>query len=144
MSLFKNYFDKEKITNIKYNDVVHYFSEPKDENDKIEYKSFVENPKDNQTEREKKILQSICGFLNSDGGLIIWGAPKGKKVPPKKEKIFQRELDMVEYLYEKDAFISKITDSITPAPRGILFHRIDKGDKHIYILEIPHSAHTTG
>ena len=142
MSLFKNYFNSEKITDITYGDVVRFFKEAKDETDKIEYKSFAENERENQTEREKKILQSVCGFLNSDGGIIIWGAPKGKKVPDKKEKVFQGELDMVEYPYEKDAFINKVTDSLTPTPRAILFHRIDKAKKHIYILEIPKSEYS--
>jgi hypothetical protein len=142
MSLIKNYFNKDNIASIRYEDVAHFFSEAKQESDKIEFKSFVEDEKQNQGSRESSIHRTICGFLNSEGGIIIWGAPKGKLIEDKKEKIFEGELSMVEISYEKDSFISKITDSITPAPRGILFHRIDFNKKHIYIFEIPKSEYS--
>jgi hypothetical protein len=142
MNLFKNYFNKEKIIDITYDDIVNYFSQSKHENDKIEYKSFVIEEKENQTSKERQILKTICGFLNSEGGILIWGAPKGKIITGKREKIFQGDPSMVDFLYEKDSFISKVTDSITPAPRNILFHRIDEREKHIYVFEIPKSEYS--
>lgn len=145
MSLFKNYFNhREKISDIIYEDVLEYFVDEKPESDKIEYKSFVDDENEkNKNLKDQKILKSICGFLNSEGGLIIWGAPKGLIDPLKNgKKIFQGNLSMVELSYDKDSFINKVTDSITPAPKGILFHKIEKNKKFVYIIEIPKSEYS--
>ena len=144
MLFSKNYFKKENIEDITYDDVVNFFKEERQESDKIEYKSFVISEK-NDVPIGKKIdgvIKSITGFLNSDGGLLIWGAPSGKKLPNKIEKIFIGELSLVNQLYEKDQLISKISDRITPLPRGILFHRIENNKKYIYLFEIPKSEYS--
>jgi hypothetical protein len=140
MSYSKNYFDKENITDITYQDVVNYFTIEREESDKIEYKSFVVNEKGKEI--TNGVLKTICAFLNSEGGLLIWGAPIGQQVEGKKEKIFIGNLSPVEHLYEKDQFISKISDSISPTPKGILFHRIEKDKKFIYIFEVPKSEYS--
>jgi hypothetical protein len=142
MIFTKNYFNRENIEDITYQDLVDYFKTEKHENDKIEYKSFMSGESESQRQKEKGIIKAISSFLNSDGGLLIWGAPKGQKVEGKKEKIFIGDLSLVDYLYEKDQFISKITDSITPVPRGILFHRIEHQGKYAYILEISKSEYS--
>ncbi len=143
----KNYFGKEKIEDITYEDVVNFFSEERQESDKIEFKSFVTSIESNRKgdsikEKESGVIKSISGFLNSEGGLLIWGAPTGKNVAGKKEKVFIGELSLVEQLYEKDQLISKLTDSITPIPRGVLFHRIENEEKYIYLLETPKSEYS--
>jgi hypothetical protein len=122
---------------------VKFFNEEKTESDKIEFKSFFSNDKESTTDKEKAILKSICAFLNSEGGLLIWGAPIGKKAEDgRKEKIFTGELSLVETLYEKDQFMAKIVNRLTPTPYGILFHRIENEGKFIYIFEIPKSEYS--
>jgi hypothetical protein len=91
---------------------------------KLNSSHLLETKRKTKVREKRKFSNQFVVFLNSDGGIIIWGAPKGKKVPDKKEKVFQGEPDMVDYLYEKDAFISKIADSITPTPRAILFIKL--------------------
>ncbi|MBA2613302.1 MAG: ATP-binding protein [Bacteroidetes bacterium] len=142
MSYVKNYFNKEQITDISLEDVTRFFSNEKEESDKIEYKSFVTKGTENIQEKTNAILRTICALLNSEGGLIIWGAPIGKKEEGKKEKIFIGELCPVEHLYEKDQFINKITDSISPTPKGILFHSIKKDNGYVYLFEIPKSEYS--
>lgn len=84
----ENYFDKKRIEDIAYDDLVSYFAIEREESDKIEYKSFVIDDGESLKQKEKGIIKSITGFLNSDGGLLIWGAPVGQKVEGKKEKVF--------------------------------------------------------
>lgn len=141
MTYIENYFGKKKIDEITYEDVVSFFSEDKEESDKIEFKSFVNkdvsSDKDEHLNQKiKGVIRSVSGFLNSEGGLLIWGAPKGEESKGKKEKVFNGELSMVEELFEKDQLISKLTDSITPSPKGILYHRIEHDGKYIYLLEV--------
>ena len=142
MNYFNQYFNKEKIEDITYDDVVSFFKEEKTESDKIEFKSFFSNEKEHEADKENAILKSICAFLNSEGGLLIWGAPVGKKVEGRKEKIFTGELALVEKLYEKDQFMAKIVNRINPTPYGILFHKIENNGKYIYIFEIPKSEYS--
>ncbi|MEY4876966.1 MAG: hypothetical protein RL708_2115 [Bacteroidota bacterium] len=141
MNYFNQYFNKEKIEEITYNDVVNFFNEEKTESDKIEFKSFVANEKEPIQRKEDAILKSICAFLNSEGGLLIWGAPVGKNVEGRKEKIFTGELALVEHQYEKDQFMAKIVNRINPTPFGTLFHKIENDGKFIYIFEIPKSEY---
>lgn len=147
MIFTKNYFGKEKIEEITYEDILKFFCEERQESDKIEFKSFVVSDKsdrkgDSLKDKENGIIKSISGFLNSEGGMLIWGSPAGEIVEGKKEKIFRGELSLVEHLYEKDQFISKLTDSITPTPRGILFHRIEHEGKYLYLFEAPKSEYS--
>lgn len=142
MIFTKNYFDKENIDDIELEDVVNYFKNPRHENDKIEYKSFITGENESKGQKEKAIIGTISAFLNSEGGLLIWGAPVGKKVTGFKEKVFSGDLSLVEYFYEKDQFISKISDSITPLPKGILFRRIESDGKFAYIIEAPQSEYS--
>lgn len=134
----KNYFGKD-LEEISLQDVQDFFQFEREETTRLEFKSYSEQNKDSVTEKEKGILRSICGFLNSEGGLIIWGAPQGSKVDGKKEKIFVGDLAPVDIKYEKDALMSKILDSITPTPNGIKYKMLPIADKYIYVIEVPKS-----
>ena len=123
MNYIESYLNKSNIIDLQLGDIESYFQKEKEESDKIEFKSFVDDM-NRISEKESTIIKSICAFLNSEGGIIIWGAPIGRKVEGKKEKVFSGELSPVERLYEKDEFINKITNLITPQPTGVQFHRI--------------------
>ncbi|MES2620744.1 MAG: ATP-binding protein [Bacteroidota bacterium] len=144
MSYVKLFFGKSDITELTYSDIGNYFKTEKEESDKIEFKSFETHEKDKGgiDAKERGVLRSIDAFLNSEGGILIWGAPKGQKIEGKNEKIFKGQLALVEAKYEKDEFVAKITNRITPSPKGIRFHSIEKGGKYIYIFEIPKSEYS--
>lgn len=128
---------------MSYLDLVEYFKNEREESDKIEYKSFVDDEdSSNVKSKEKGILRTICAFLNSEGGILIWGAPKGQKVLDRKGKICKGELSLVDKHYEKDEFISKIANRITPSPKGIKFHRVDDSGKYAYVIEVPKSDYS--
>lgn len=150
MSYIQQYFGKSPL-DLNYQDIVLFFSTQRTESDKIEFKSY-HSSRHQQTARESKdvidkIIETICAFLNSSGGLLIWGAPVGEKVAGKKEKVFQGKLSPVTENIEKDYFISKVTDLITPMPNNIYFHTLDDNGCYIYLIEVlqskysPHQFH---
>ncbi|MBC7934613.1 MAG: ATP-binding protein [Rhizobacter sp.] len=145
MSYSKDHFGKE-IFNLEFNDLVDYFKIPNDETDRIEYKSYVTHPSDTggHKEKEKGIIKSICGFLNSEGGILIWGAPQGQADSTEPTKtIFHGALTPFTENYDKDSFLRKVTDSITPSPRAIRFKQLgDSGGNYVYVVEIEKSEYS--
>ncbi len=142
MSYISQYFGKGP-DEISYQDVIDFFAIEREESDKIEFKSFTFPGENNQREKENGIIRSICAFLNSSGGLIIWGAPIGNIPPGRNEKVFTGDLSPVSSLIEKDYFINRITDSITPAPNSIYFKRIENGNgNNIYLIDISQSEYS--
>ena len=79
MTYSKLYFGKELIE-LTYDDIENYFVDEKDESNKIEYKSYHNPDEKNHTENENGVVKAICGLLNSEGGIVIWGAPVGQAV----------------------------------------------------------------
>ncbi len=100
MAYAKLYFNKE-LNELSYDDIENFFVIEKDESDKIEFKSYQTPEEKNHTEKENGVIRAICGLLNSEGGLVIWGAPIGQTVPGKKEKIFKGILSPTDQLLEK-------------------------------------------
>jgi len=141
MSYTRQYFGKE-LNELRYEDIEDFFFDSKDESDKIEFKSYYNLDEGTHREKESGVIRAICGLLNSEGGIIIWGAPIGQIVTGKKEKIFQGSLSPVDKLIEKDSFISRVTDLITPSPKGIKFQHLEKEGDNIYIIEVDQSFYS--
>lgn len=137
----KLFFGKD-IVDLKYDDIVNYFVNSREESDKIEFKSYYSDNESNHKEKENTIIKTICALLNSEGGIIIWGAPIGKTTGEKNEKIFIGELSPLNILIEKDRFINKIADSITSTPRGVKFQPLQKDSKFVYIIEVEKSLYS--
>lgn len=133
------YFGKS-LSALTFDDIVNFFQEEKIESNKIEFKSFYSKEEHSFQEKENGVLRTICGLLNSEGGIVIWGAPIGKNVPGKVEKVFLGALSPCDKLIEKDRFVSRVTDSITPTPRGIEFQRLENNSEYIYIIEVTQST----
>lgn len=130
------------LDQISLKDLQEYFKEPKNESDKLEFKSYPSAASaGGAKEIEKKILKTICAFLNSEGGLLVWGAPEKKTLPGTTEEGYQGNLTPTSDRLEKDSFISKIANRIIPSPKGILFHRVDEQNKYAYVLEVPSSEY---
>jgi hypothetical protein len=128
----------KRLTDITLVDLQTYFQTPRIESDKLEFKSFYSQTaggSGKEKEEEKKVLRTISAFLNSEGGIVIWGAPIGTKIPEQKEPVFQGPLTPGNVYYEKDAFIGKIANKIVSSPKGILFHRVENQGKYLYLFE---------
>lgn len=141
MSLSKKLLRKE-ISSLALDDVKAFFKTEKEESDILEFKSFFDKRQNNIKEKEKGVIKTICGFLNSNGGLLIWGAPIGEKLDGRKEKVFSGELSPVKMFIEKDSFINKISNGIIPVPDKVQFARIPfSEDSFIYLIEVKESSY---
>lgn len=134
----KQLFAKD-IEELELEDIKRYFSSEKNESDKLEFKAF-HNSYGNFQKNLEGVIRGICAFLNSDGGILIWGAPLGQKKDNK--TIFFGNLSPVIEFIDKDTFISKISDSITPLPTSISLKIIELDKKYIYIFQIQKSKYS--
>jgi predicted HTH transcriptional regulator len=122
------------LNSLTIEDVKSYFTDERIESDQIEFKSI--HSTGNSNEKFTGIEKSVCAFLNSSGGLLIWGSPEGQKVEGRKEKIFKGELSFFNVVLEKDFIISKISDSIIPLPNNVRINILSEGSNSIVVLEI--------
>lgn len=76
MTLSQQFFGKP-VDDLTYSDLTTHFAQPQEESDRIEYKSFRESG--DFKKKEATILKTICAFLNSGGGILVWGAPRREK-----------------------------------------------------------------
>lgn len=134
MQFIKSFFGKN-LTELLYKDIADFFKIEQVESDRIEFKSFSLKY-GNLNKNLAGVIRGICAFLNSEGGVLIWGAPKGKKISGRKEKAFVGDLSPVNELCEKDWLISKISDSITPLPIGINVQTLEDKGLFVYVFEI--------
>jgi hypothetical protein len=128
------------LTDIKLEDLNQFFSIEQEETDLLELKSYFEKNQSLHTHKENGILKTICAFLNSSGGLLIWGAPVGKSIEGRKHKIFTGQLSPVEQLIENDTFISKIANNIIPLSSNVRMCKIEVEDgKYVYLFDVGQS-----
>lgn len=133
MDHFLTYFNKS-IDSITIDDIITFFKDEHSESNRIEFKSY--KPGGNINEKIKPIISSICAFLNSEGGVIIWDAPQGIIPPNKKEKVFFGTPSYVNEHIENDKLINKVCDCISPLPTGITARVIGGKDNFIYLFNI--------
>jgi len=141
MNYSENFFGKP-LNDLIWQDIENYFSNAKEETDSIEFKSFVDQG--SVDSKYEGIYKAICAFLNSNGGILVWGAPVGTNVAGKKEKIFQGALSPINIILEKDSVISKVSGKITPMPNGINLKIIanNSNDRCVCVFEIQKSQYS--
>jgi len=123
----------EKLT---YGLIVDYFATPKTENTNLEFKSAKGG-----TKLPDNIFQAICAMLNSEGGLVIWGAPTEKPNNGVKECI--GELTPFNAQLKCTDLARSISDSIHPIPNGIEIYEIDDEDqRYVYLFQIQKSEYS--
>lgn len=137
------YFSKP-LADLQYADIEHFFTKEHSESDQIEFKSF--SPNGSLESKLLGVIEGIAAFLNSSGGLLIWGAPEGVKVEGRKEKAFIGSLTNLPLTIEKDWLISKIADKIIPLPRGFRVQLIACVTGQVAVFEVdesPYAPHQT-
>jgi len=137
----KTLFGKD-LENLTIVDIVQYFQNPLSESDTVEYKSYHENNGQNDHKnKEKSVLKTICAFLNSNGGILIWGAPKSSRAKEESE-VFEKELSPIQQSIVKDNFMAKIANLIIPYTDKVKCKFIPyKGDKCVGIFEVEKSIY---
>jgi hypothetical protein len=130
----------KKLSELSYEDIETYFQKENTETDQLEFKSI--NPNGSLDDKLKGIQKTVCAFLNSGGGLLIWGAPEGVQTAGKKEKIFTGALTPYLAVLEKDYLVNIVSDAILPLPAGIRINPIVKEGKTIVIIEVDSSDYS--
>ena len=128
---------RKTLDELTYQDVEDFFIEEKEESIRLEFKSYSDKDKDSN--KLDGIIRGLCALLNSEGGILIWGAPEGQAVKGKKEKIFKGPLSPVPKpkQIEKDQLINKISDTISPLPTGASVKILTQdSDKFVYVFEV--------
>lgn len=131
MELSKQLFQKN-LSDVTYEDVVDFFKFERQETAVLEFKS-------GRAEVEK-ITQEVCAFLNTDGGLIIYGAPEETKIQSGNR--YFGELTPTNKVNNKVSLGSSIASNISPFPVGINIHQIDVKGRFIFIIEVPKSNYS--
>jgi len=134
----EKYFGKP-LDELSTDDITAYFQTEKEESDKIEFKGYHKQY-GNLKKNIEGVIRGVCGFLNSDGGILIWGAPIGFKDGSRLK--FEGSLSVVPELIEKDAIISKLSDSISPLPVGIKVKILEADGGYVYVFEVQKSNYS--
>lgn len=125
----------DRFTDIKdLNDLQLLVSETEDgESATIEFKSITkELKKSNLGESKALLAKEICAFLNSNDGILVWGAEKGEdgKVVIVNESKINLE----------DTFDRQLENLVEPLPNGIEFKTIKDSDANkCLVIFIPRS-----
>ncbi|MFO8234980.1 MAG: ATP-binding protein [Bacteroidales bacterium] len=132
MDLAKKIFGKD-LYQINYADLIEYFSVPREETSLLEFKSGEV--------KVNSVFKEICAFLNTEGGIVIVGSPKEKKIQKagtRMKRVCQGELVSSRFR-DKQWLSGLISANIVPPPKGIRIREIltDKGNH--FIIDVPQS-----
>lgn len=127
----------QDLYNLQYGDIESFFAQQRDETLYLEFKSYV--AQGNYSDKEKTIKKSVCALLNSEGGIIIWGAPienrdsNGNTSATGALTPFTSQLD-------RDRLINILSSSITPLPIGIRVQVLkDTANNSLFVIEVEKS-----
>lgn len=126
----------KSIRDITIEDLKEFFLEEKEETEILEFKS---GKGDFDSIFTKNILKTTSAFLNSSGGVLIWGAPEDRPQEKGGPKKCVGELVLLKDRKEKDQVINRISSSISYMPNNIKVERLDSYHGFVYIIEVQES-----
>lgn len=121
------------LYDIKLEDVQKFFSEEQEETATLEFKSGDVSL--------EQVYVEIAAFLNTDGGLLIIGAPKEtKRIDGAVERTFCKgDLTVSKLAKSKDSLAQKIGSHVIPASHEIRIHQIAYLEGSIFLIEVSQS-----
>lgn len=135
------------LNDLEYSDIENFFSEEREESNDIEFKGFTTQGGNTFLKSIVGINRAVCALLNSDGGIVIWGAPIGIPITGTNKKKFVGALSPVNEVKDKDWIINKVSDSISPLPVGIRVKILQNATSEcVYVFEVqssPYKPHQT-
>jgi hypothetical protein len=131
-----NYIEKifaKPRNEVKLSDIEEYFSTPQEESSVIEFKSGEVEIND--------IFKEITAFLNTEGGLLIIGAPRETKKELGKNiiKICEGNLTYSNFK-NKDWLYQKIASNIVPTPFDLKIEEFLTENGNVFLIDIPQSS----
>ena len=129
----------KSIDLLQYDDLENFFKEDRKETTNLEFKSY--HPKNEQPKNEFKntVLKPISAMLNSEGGIIIWGAPKKNNKDGVESYI--GDLTPLNDKIEEETLNSIVADNINPMPTGFKIRVKEKNEKYLYVIQIEQSEY---
>ncbi len=137
MDFCTTYFNTS-IYELDQDDLKRFFQSPRKENTHLEFKQY--NPNTKKSDLISIFNDAICSFLNSEGGILIYGAPIRQKDTNGKE-FYQGELTPFpgNVLPDKDDLIRQIAGNIHYMPSGIKYEPVKFGEGWIGVFEVQES-----
>lgn len=136
MSYSKSILGKS-IFNLLYQDIEDFFQSEKEENLNLEFKSYINQGA--HKEKENVIKKSVCALLNSEGGIIVWGAPVETRDNNGNTKA-SGVLTPFNVGLDKDKLVNILSSTIIPMPIDIKVHFLNDGNNNfVIIIEVPKS-----
>lgn len=130
---FINQIFRKSIDELTLEDIEVFFSTAQEETSVLEFKSGDVEIND--------IFKEIAAFLNTEGGLLIIGAPKEEKIKLGKNTIARCQGELTYSKFKnKDALYQKIASNITPCPTHIKIKEFHSEEGAVYVLDIPQSV----
>lgn len=127
-----NQIFQKNLAELTFADLVDFFKEGRQETSTLEFKSGGSEV--------ESVTQEVCAFLNTDGGIIIYGSPREKDIGNGK-KMCIGDLVPTKKIRNKLTLGSTIAANISPSPSSIAIQQIDVQDAYIFIIEVPKSVH---
>ncbi|WP_169712766.1 AlbA family DNA-binding domain-containing protein [Algoriphagus faecimaris] len=122
---------------MKESDLITFFATHQQETQYIEFKSSGETNAEKIF--SKSLKPAICSFLNSEGGILIYGAPREDHRNSENPDNFKLRPYHPQLLGDHDSIIRKIADGITPMPIGIRLKEVEVEDGMVAVFEIQES-----
>jgi hypothetical protein len=131
----------EYFSQMNVDELTDYFSQGQEESERLEFKSGDCTI--------QKLHREVCALANTDGGVIIYGAPTETEIDDKKggnkserRKICIGSLSPTKEDKTIDSLNQMFFTAITPAVVGIKIKKDSCGDGFIYIIDVPKSANS--
>ncbi|MCK8143332.1 ATP-binding protein [Flavobacterium sp. I-SCBP12n] len=130
-----NYIEKifgKPRNQVKLLDIEEYFSTPQEESSVVEFKSGEVEIND--------IFKEITAFLNTEGGLLIIGAPRETKKELGKNIIKVCEGNLTYSNFKnKDWLYQKIASNIVPTPTDLKIEEFLTKNGNVFLIDISQS-----
>lgn len=122
------------LLSLTYQDVEMFFQTEREETINLEFKSYP--AQGNHKDKENVIKKSVCAMLNSEGGIIIWGAPIETRDSNGITKA-SGSLTPFNVGLDKDKLINILSSTILPMPVSIQAHFLyDINGNSIVVIEV--------
>jgi hypothetical protein len=119
------------LSQVSFKDVQEFFSIDQEETSTLEFKSGRVSL--------ETIYKSVSAMLNTEGGLIIIGAPEEKQVEGDKRKVCRGDLTPSKIAKTSESLNQLLCSHVIPVSLGMVIHRIPVDDGGVFLVDVPKS-----
>lgn len=129
MSISQSIFQKD-LYQLTRQDLEEFFATEQEETSVLEFKEGSIDI--------EKLHKEVSAFLNTDGGLLIIGAPREQTLPGKTNKVCIGKITPCT-IKNQDTILHALGSNIAPGPAGIRIKTIEIEGGNVYVIEVPQS-----